>query len=187
MRFQMTERKLADFPGCERTSFAKSVSTISPEEVMKNLLSLGLVAATLVLVGAGRASAQQGVFITQASARLAKLVDQGNKDGYQLENNRFSLGGGWLKKGDDWVSIYSVHLTADKAYRFLASGDNDAMDVDLRVLDRDNKVVALDDGTEADAVVNFTPKVAGKYFVQIRLYSSRKDFDAVCISALMVK
>ena len=34
-------------------------------------------------------------------------------------------------------------------------------------------------------VVNFTPKVSGKYTVQIRLYESKGDFDSVCISAMM--
>ena len=79
---------------------------------------------------------KQGKYISQASAHLAKLVDAGNADGFSLHNNSFSLGGGWLKKSQDgWVAIYSVNLKAGKKYRFLATGDDDAKDVDLRVLD----------------------------------------------------
>jgi len=145
-------------------------------------------ASLLALVGASSANAQQGVFITQASARLSKLVDKGNTDGYSLQSNSFSIGGGWLKKGDAWVSCYTVQLTAGKQYRFLASGDNDAKDVDLRVTDlKGEKEFAADVDTAADAVVNFTPKVTGRYLVQIRLYSSRENVDAVCLSVVMGK
>jgi hypothetical protein len=136
-----------------------------------------------------RATAQmkQGKYVTQASARLAKLIDAGNTDGYSLHNNSFSLGGGWLKKNQDaWVPIYSVNLTAGKKYRFLASGDDDAKDVDLRVIDPKGNQVAIDEGTAVDAVVDFTPKVSGKYKVEIRLYDSKGDDDCVCISAMMV-
>jgi hypothetical protein len=163
---------------------------------MKNLFlsararfTLGVCLASVValLISETRASAQQGVFITQASARLSKLVDKGNDDGYKLQNNSFSIGGGWLKKSNKWVAIYSVQLTAGKEYRFLASGDNDAKDVDLRVLNAKGNEVAVDDATAADAVVNFSPQVSGIYLVQIRLYDSRNDLDAVCLSVMMAK
>lgn len=145
----------------------------------------GMFAAT----GADRAAAQtkQGVYLTQASIRLAKLIDAGNGDGYALVNNKFSLGGGWLKKSEDWTTLYSVNLTGGKNYRVIASGDDDAKDVDLRILDAKMQQVALDDSTAVDAVINFTPKATGKYTVQIRLYDSKGNVDSLCISALLVK
>jgi hypothetical protein len=151
-------------------------------------LGVCLVSVLAVLGSASSARAQlkQGKYITQASTRLAKLVDAGNADGFSLHNNSFSLGGGWLKKSEKWIPIYSVNLTAGKKYRFLASGDDDAKDVDLRIMDANGAQVAIDESTAADAVVNFTPKTSGKYTVQIRLYASNMDFDAVCISAMMV-
>src|SRR4051794_22682647 len=109
------------------------------EEIMKHLWSsksvhlalvVGLVSVTALFVGASSASAQQGAYVTQASARLAKLVDKGNDDGFNLQKNSFSVGGGWLKKSSEWVGIYTVQPTAGKKYRFLASGDDDATDVD---------------------------------------------------------
>jgi hypothetical protein len=152
-------------------------------------LGVCLVSVLAVLGSANRASAQlkQGKYITQASTRLAKLVDAGNEAGFSLHNNSFSLGGGWLKKNQDkWTPIYSVNLTAGKKYRFLATGDDDAKDVDLRIMDANGAQVAIDESTAVDAVVNFTPKVTGKYTVQIRLYDSKENFDSVCISAMMV-
>ncbi len=71
-------------------------------------LGVCLASVLAVLGSASSASAQQGKYVTQASARLSKLVDAGNTDGYSLPNNSFSLGGGWLKKlirhNDKWVS-----------------------------------------------------------------------------------
>jgi hypothetical protein len=153
-------------------------------------LGVCLVSVLAVLGSASSASAQlkQGKYVTQASARLAKLVDAGNGDGFSLHNNSFSLGGGWLKKNQDtWTPIYSVNLTAGKKYRCLATGDDDAKDVDLRIMDSKGNQVAIDDGVAVDAIVNFNPKMSGKYTVQIRLYDSRENFDSVCISAMMVK
>ena len=134
------------------------------------------------------ASAQQGVYVTQAAARLSKLVDKANKDGYELQDNSFSIGGGWLKKSNDWVGIYSVQLTEGQQYRFLASGDNDAKDVDLRIMDLKGKTqYAADVDVAADAIVNFTPKASGRYLVQLRLFDSQGDVPAVCLSVVMQK
>jgi hypothetical protein len=149
-------------------------------------LGVCLMSVLAVLGGADRASAQQGKYVTQASTRLAKLIDAGNTDGFSLADNSFSLGGGWLKKSqNDWIPIYSVNLTAGKKYRFLATGDDDAKDVDIRIMDPKGTQVAIDESTAVDAVVNFTPKVTGKYSVQIRLYDSMGDAPCVCISAMM--
>src|SRR5438094_2133978 len=79
--------------------------------------------------GTSRVDAQegQGVYVTQAAARLTKLIDAGNKAGYGLQDNSFSIGGGWLKQdASNWVALYTVQLTAGKKYRFLAAGDSDA-------------------------------------------------------------
>src|ERR1700686_3957271 len=103
---------------------------------MRKLLCGLCLAMAAVLATEGRVSAQQGIFVSQASARLSKLVDKGNEDGYSLQNDSFSIGGGWLKQSQTkWVGLYTVQLTEGKKYRFLASGDNDAKDVDLRLKD----------------------------------------------------
>jgi hypothetical protein len=151
------------------------------------LAFVGLASLATLLSGANRASAQQGPYITQASARLGKLVDKGNDDGYNLHNNSFSIGGGWLKKSKEWVAIYTVQLTAGKKYRFLASGDDGAIDVDLRVKNADGDVKAKDDLEDKNAVVNYTPKVSGRHTVEIRLYDSTKNRDSVVLSVVMSK
>ncbi len=158
---------------------------------MKNLrFTLGICIASVIalVASANQASAQQGKFITEASARLSKLVDAANGAGYTLQDNSFSIGGGWLKQSaSNWVPLYTVQLTAGKKYRFLAAGDVDAKDVDLEVLDSNNNVVASDTATASTATVDFTPKNSGRYLVRIRLYESDNNLPCVCLGIVMTK
>jgi hypothetical protein len=153
-------------------------------------LGVCLVSLLTVLAAEERAAAQegQGVYITQASARLTKLIDSSNKVGYSLQNNSFSIGGGWLKQSKtDWIALYTLNLTAGKKYRFLAAGDNDAKDVDLEVKDAKGETLAADTDTAAEAKVDFTPKTSGKYLIRIRLYDSRDSLPCVCLGVVMSK
>ncbi|HZZ78690.1 MAG TPA: hypothetical protein VFE62_09235 [Gemmataceae bacterium] len=150
------------------------------------LLGVCLSGVVAFLGTASTSHAQQGQYVTQAAARLSKLIDAGNNAGYSLQNNSFSLGGGWLKKSESWVAIYSVNLVKGTKYRFLASGDNDAKDVDLRVMDPEGNQVAIDDKVDLNAIVNYTAKTSGKHMVQIRLYDSNENLPAVCLSAMMI-
>ncbi len=159
-------------------------------------LCKGLVGACVLglLVVAGstqRVDAQgggQGGYITEAAARLTKLVEQANKDGYKLQDNSFSIGGGWLKQSaSDWIPLYTVQLNGGTKYRFLASGDKDAKDVDIEIQDAKGKTVAADVDTAADAKVDFAPKETGRYLVRIRLYDSKDNLPCVCLGIVMSK
>lgn len=158
---------------------------------MKNLrFTLGVcVASAFALVAStSQVNAQQGKYIIEASARLSKLVDTANGAGYSLQDNSFSIGGGWLKQSQTtWVPLYTVQLVAGKKYRFIAAGDVDAKDVDLEVLDKDNNVVASDTATAANATVDYSPKMTGRYLVRIRLYDSDKNLPCVCLGIVMTK
>jgi hypothetical protein len=149
-----------------------------------------LASLLVVLAGVGRATAQegQGKYITEATVSLIKLVNQANTAGYKLQDNSFSLGGGWLKQGtESWVPLYTITLEKGKEYRFLAAGDHDAKDVDLQVLDAGGKVVAEDAGTEPQAVVNFRPEQTQKYSVRIRLYASVDNLPCMCLGVVTSK
>lgn len=153
--------------------------------------ALGVCLASLwTLLGVQHASAQegQGKYVTEATVRLIKLIDASNKGGFTLQDNSFSIGGGWLKQSTEtWVPLYTVQLTGGKKYRFLASGDADAKDVDLEVQDANGKVVAKDVKTDPDAVVEFTPQNTGRYLVRIRLYASDNNLPCVCLAVVMMK
>ena len=132
----------------------------------------------LMFVSAGSSAAQEGrsVYVRQASTRLAKLMDDAERDKFILPANAFSIGGGWLNQStDQWIPLFTVQLTEGKAYRFLAAGDNDTNDLDLEIQDASGKVVAQDVGVAADAKVEFTPQMSGRYTVRLRLYDSKKS------------
>lgn len=166
-------RKLGTFLGGVRGRFALGVLLVS----------------TLVVAAPGNsATAQQGQgqYLTEAAARLGKLIAQANRDGYEFQDNNFSIGGGWLKQStENWVALYTLTLQGNKKYRFLAAGDADARDVDLDIQDLKGKTLKADVGTEPEAVVNFTPNVTGKYLVRVRLYASEKNLPCLCLAVVM--
>ncbi len=155
-------------------------------------LALGaLMLGSLLLLGPGdgaRAQQGQGRYLTEATTRLSKLITRANIDGYIFQNNSFSIGGGWLQQGENnWVPLYTIDLQGGRRYRFLASGDFDAKDVDLQVLDLNGRVLAEDVGTEPEAVVNFTPAYTGRFLVRVRLYEARDNLPCLCLGILMVQ
>ena len=149
--------------------------------------------AMLMLVFVAPAMAQpapqeeQGKYLNSASARLVKLVNAANEDGYKFENDKFAIGGGWLRQGkDNWVSLYVITLSDRKTYQFLAAGDMDAKDVDLQVTDYETGKVLAADKTESNEVsVGFTPPATGRFLVKVRLYASRNSEPSFCLAAVM--
>lgn len=159
--------------------------------MMRRVFILGLSVALLAFLlnpRNGRAQEKKGPYIAQASQRLIKLIDKANGDGYKLQDNKLSIGGGWMKQGNDnWVTLYSIVLEKGTAYRFLAAGDNDAQDVDIQVLDGNGKVVAVDVKNDPEAIVDFTPSASQQYQVRVRLYASRDNLPCVCLGIVMSK
>ena len=129
----------------------------------------------------------QGKYVNSASARLTRLVDAANKDGYKLSNNSFSIGGGWLKQNTDWTPLYTIELQAGKEYRFVAVGDMDARDVDLQVRDANGNTVASDTSTAPEAIVTYTPTKSGRYMVRLRLFASRDNVPCVCMAITLTR
>ncbi len=148
-------------------------------------------AALLFAPGAqGRAVAQagQGKFVTEASVALIKLIDVSNTQGFSLENDQFSIGGSWLRQSQaNWIPLYTINLVGGKQYRFLGAGDADTTDLDLRVVDANNRVVAEDVGTEPNAIVGFNPQANGRYTVQLRLYGSKNNLPCMSLAVVMAK
>jgi hypothetical protein len=143
----------------------------------------------LVLAVAGPAGAQegQGKYVTQASNRLTGLIEQANKDGFKLSNNKLSIGGGWLKQGSEWVTLFPVILEKGKAYRFLAAGDDDAMDVDLQIIDANGAELKADTKSDPQAVVDFTPTSTQQCQVRVRVFASRENVPCVCLGLVLTK
>jgi hypothetical protein len=126
-------------------------------------------------------------YLKDAADGLTGLLKKALEDGYKMQDG-FSFAGGWLKKDQKkWVSLFYMDLKKGVSYRFLAAGDKDAKDVDLRVIDADGNVLKEDVGTAPDAQVDFTPTVAAKYTIQVRLYESDGDVPCVCLVSVLSK
>lgn len=79
----------------------------------------------------------------------------------------WSLGGSSLREGEK--ATYTREFYAGVTYVIAASGDKDARDVDLRILDRDGRVVVDDTSSSKDASVTFRPKNTGRYTIELHL------------------
>jgi hypothetical protein len=154
---------------------------------------LGLAAALVFSMAAllpseTRGQDGQGKYLTEASARLGKLIARANQDGFKFYDDTFSVGGGWLQQSQTkWVNLYTVTLTAGKRYRLMAAGDFDAKDVDLDVQDLNGKTYAKDEEAASEAVVNFMPPTTQKYLVRVRLYDSNQNAPCMCLAIVMVQ
>src|SRR3954469_6058549 len=105
---------------------------------VRGLVLVVFAAATVAILAAGspaQAQQGQGKYVTEAAGRLAKNIGAANADGFKLSDNTFSIGGGWLKQGSNWVSLFTITMEQGKQYRVLASGDGDATDVDVDIQD----------------------------------------------------
>src|SRR4051794_36478421 len=85
---------------------------------------VALAASLVTVLAAGSTQGQgkdnQGKYVTEASIRLVKLIGKANNDGFVLDADRFSIGGGWIKQSKtNWVNLYTLNLTGGTAYRFL--------------------------------------------------------------------
>lgn len=150
-------------------------------------LALFLLAGLLVALSAAEnAQAQNwatGKFLKQAMTRVTSNVGTANKlVGYGY-NDGISILGAWVDAGDS----ISFHLPLDAGvnYMFLGSGDNDAEDVDLAILDNNGQIAASDTTTDADAVLGFTPQRTGQYTLRLTLYKARQNFPCVCVAVVL--
>lgn len=83
----------------------------------------------------------------------------------------WSLGGSSLNEGEK--ASYTREFYAGVTYVIAASGDRDAQDVDMRILDRDGRVIEEDTSSSKDASVTFRPKSTGKYTIELHLAEAR--------------
>lgn len=156
----------------------------------RHILAVSVAGVLCALAGGSTATAQQGQgsYVTEAADRLSKLITQSNQAGYRLSDNNFSIGGGWLRQSQtNWVPLFTVTLNQGRQYRLLAAGDHDARDVDLQVVDENNRVVAEDASTDPAAAIDFRPGSTQRYLIRVRLYASDKNVPCVCLGIVMDK
>jgi hypothetical protein len=100
-------------------------------------------------------------FATVATMHAQQLgLDQG-----------WSIGGQALTRGQS--ADFIRHFSAGTEYVIYADGSQEALDIDLQVLDASGRVVAQDRDSDKAAAVAFTPRRSGQYTLRLQLASAR--------------
>ena len=150
---------------------------------MKTFGSITLVLALAVSVHEVHAQSAKGpgAYIGEASQRLGEMIEVASRADYGLTLDSFLLGGSFVRLNQgNWVKIAEVDLVRDDAYLFLASGDGDALDVDVQVLDANGNKVAEDVTPNVTASAEYRPSASGRYALRIRLTASKGNFPCYC-------
>jgi hypothetical protein len=152
------------------------------------LLAGFAIALALLFSSAGPAAAQgkaTSEFFAEAFVPMVKIVDAATKNlGYGL-NEGTSILGAWVKNNGR-VDM-ELPLNAGQQYAFLATGDLDAEDVDLFILDKNGNVLAQDVRPNREAAVEFKPAVSGRYTLRLHLFKSRNNLPCVCVATVLRK
>lgn len=150
-----------------------------------------VVACGLIQGGPVAAQASLATYSKEAMDNLVGLLKKAATDGYTMEPNGTSIFGGWLPKGSKqgnevWIPVLKLlNVDPNKSHRVIAAGDLDTKDLDLRIVDSDGKVVAVDDTVLRDAEVTFRPTRRQDYTIQVRIYDSTDK--CICIGAILSK
>lgn len=125
-----------------------------------SFFALALVLAGLFLPAAAEASIQG------ARQRAVRIVNVMNSNGVRFRDAAVGI----LPPGGE--KLMSVNLTAGRSYFIVASGCEDAFDVDVMVYDQNSNLVARDNDASAVAVAKVTPRWTGKFFIKVRMHRS---------------
>jgi hypothetical protein len=170
-----------------------SVHTREKERSMRGLRFVVVAVIAGWFLQGQPALAQRSVatYTKEAIDSLSHLLDKAAKDGFTMEARTTTMFGGWMPVGkktgsEQWVSILvATKLDPDRQYRVIAAGDNDTIDLDLRILDPSGAVVVEDNAVTREPAVTFRPTRRQDYTIQMRLYDSRDN--CVCIGAILTK
>ncbi|MBS0657013.1 MAG: hypothetical protein JSR82_02045 [Verrucomicrobia bacterium] len=125
-----------------------------------SFFTLALVLAGLFLPRAAEASIQG------ARERAIRIVRVMNSNGVSFRDAAVGI----LPPGGE--KLVSVNLAAGRSYFIVASGCEDAFDVDVMVYDQNNNLVARDNDASTVAVAKVTPRWTGKFYIKVRMHRS---------------
>ncbi|HAA28200.1 MAG TPA: hypothetical protein DDW76_02035 [Cyanobacteria bacterium UBA11369] len=77
----------------------------------------------------------------------------------------------------------SFRLRKGQKYGFVAVGDNNATDVDVRIQDQNGQVIELDDDDDATAYIPYTAEENGIYDVVVTMYNCENSECAYALGA----
>ena len=160
---------------------------------MKTFRSLVIAAVVAAVLPASPVFAQRSIaaYGKEAMESMGHLLDKAARDGFTMEARTTTMFGCWMPKGEKtgkepWLSVLTLTKgSPNKTYRIIAAGDNDTIDLDLRILDPQGNVVVEDNLVTRETEVTFRPTREQDYTIQLRLYHSRDN--CVCIGGILTK
>ncbi len=111
-------------------------------------------------------SMSSALYATVAGAKRTanRIATTFERAGY---NVRDTYRYGVLTPGETYMTLTTLY--EGTSYVFIASGDEYAYDVDLRIYDENGKLVARDDDYSDVAVVKVTPRWSGQFYMKITM------------------
>ncbi|HRI78935.1 MAG TPA: hypothetical protein PLR06_05305, partial [Cyclobacteriaceae bacterium] len=92
--------------------------------------------------------------------------------------------GGWID--DSGYCSWETKLVAGTSYQFWGGGDEDAVDLDLFVLDKSGTILAKDKDADNSPLVSFTPTTTANYVIKLSLFNCA-EFGSFCALATLQK
>ncbi len=90
---------------------------------------------------------------------------------YELSHN---IGTGRINRGGN--DIYTLNLIRNNRYAIIAVCDNDCSDIDLKVYDENNNLIAEDVAYDDYPLVNITPRWSGPFKVVVTVPGCRTEY-----------
>jgi len=142
---------------------------VEVKEVGKAIEHSPEAAAKKLLAEASKMAGGDEPAVKALAERLAKMINDGEK-GRSPSSGFFSVGG-FLNPNSGWQNVMNVTLNGGENTAISLQNLDNSSDLDVRVFDPSNNLVAQDVRTDPNAYVNFFVPQAGRYRVEIRNYS----------------
>jgi len=124
-----------------------------------------------------------GERMSQAVAEGLALatISMAGTEGLGLSGDTALLGG-FTAPGREIT--FTRYVRQGETYAFIATGDNSARDVDIRILNESGTVIAQDDDSDRTAVATLRPTRSGQIKMCVKLYSGMSSGNFVSVVTL---
>jgi hypothetical protein len=86
---------------------------------------------------------------------------------------------GWTFKNEDYGTLYAgesttryTNLYYGLQYAFTVTGDDQAIDIDIKIYDQYYNLIISDTRSNKEAIVEFSPSFTGTYYIKIEMHSA---------------
>ncbi len=140
---------------------------------MRCLFTVAVMVLSQLLASSAHAQWAEDQYVEQSLTGCFDLADWFVENGDHGYAPGVSLVGSFMNPGERFS--FELQLTDSTRYVIIAAGDEDANDVDLRIMDNKGRVITEDTSTDPDAIIEFRSGRGGTHTVEVELYSADND------------